>query len=103
MWVARLAHRRRVSCRMTGKCPHADVRYCPLYVESHNTRGLGCVDGHITPLGDCKVARGAGVYSEMVAKLEGVDARLVAQCRFLHDCEERRAQVRRNLAINHIH
>jgi hypothetical protein len=32
-----------------------DIAHCPLYIESHNAGGLGCVDDMSRP---CRVARG---------------------------------------------
>ncbi|WP_291869740.1 hypothetical protein [Bradyrhizobium sp.] len=32
-----------------------DIAHCPLYIESHNAAGLGCVDDMARP---CRVARG---------------------------------------------
>lgn len=32
-----------------------DIAHCPLYIESHNAAGLGCVDDMSQP---CLVARG---------------------------------------------
>lgn len=41
-----------------GTCPNSYsglIQHCPLYIESHDTRGLGCVDDLARP---CKVERG---------------------------------------------
>lgn len=72
-------------------CPHAEIRFCPLYIASHENDGLGCVDGMVDP---CRVARGDGAYAAMVARLR---PRLVAERRFLEEAEAMKAQRRRNL------
>lgn len=36
-------------------CPRGDIAKCPLYIESHVGRGMGCVDDMAQP---CLVARG---------------------------------------------
>jgi len=44
---------------MIGKekavCQFSDIAHCPLYIESHNGTGLGCVDDMSQP---CLVERG---------------------------------------------
>ena len=81
-------------------CPHDKIQHCPLYVESHNCRGLGCVDDLAEP---CKVKRGDMKYGPAVAALRAVDPQLVAQCEFAEDSEFRKAQHARNLQLNGIH
>lgn len=79
-------------------CPHKDIRFCPLYVESHNGRCLGCVDD----VGkDCKVARGAS-YDKLVEKLIETDALIVFKCQSAEAAELRREQRARNLKLNGI-
>lgn len=40
-------------------CRFADIAECPLYIESHNGDGLGCVDDMAQP---CLVERGKMDY-----------------------------------------
>lgn len=48
-------------------CPYAgDIASCPLYIESHETRGLGCVDDLARP---CKVKRGTMSFDGAVMAL----------------------------------
>lgn len=83
---------------MTKTCPHKNISRCPLYVESHNVRGLGCVDN----IGnDCKVERGKS-YNILVEKLVEVDALLVFQCQSAEIADIRREQRERNLRLNGI-
>lgn len=48
------------------RCPWQTIHRCPLYIESHMGRGLGCVDDMARP---CKVKRGEAVYHHMVIEL----------------------------------
>jgi hypothetical protein len=51
---------------MSG-CPRmTDIAHCPLYIESHNARQLGCVDYLDRP---CKVSRGIMGFDQSVWKL----------------------------------
>lgn len=81
-------------------CPHPRIQYCPLYVESHNCRGLGCVDD----VGkDCKVKRGKMQYQEGIKNLGAVDIKLVKTCRFYEEENNKQEQRNRNLRLNGIH
>lgn len=54
-----------------GTCPHSysgQLRHCPLYLESHNTRGLGCIDDLARP---CKVERGEMHFNKAYDALVG--------------------------------
>lgn len=82
------------------KCPHEHIQYCPLYVESHNCRGLGCVDYMHK---DCRVARGAWNYTKAIDALREVDLPLVAKIQFSEIafyCREQRARNMRLLGIH---
>ena len=82
------------------KCPHARVQHCPLYVESHNCRQLGCVDDIAKP---CRVERGKTTYTKAVKALRAVDPRLVAICEFNENAYESREQISRNMRLLGIH
>jgi hypothetical protein len=82
------------------KCPHARIQHCPLYVESHNCRQLGCVDDLAKP---CRVARGKMRYEKAVANLRAEDARLVAICEFNEKSHESREQISPNMRLLGIH
>lgn len=47
-------------------CPWQTIDRCPLYIASHEGRGLGCVDDMARP---CRVARGEEVYHHKVIEL----------------------------------
>jgi len=50
-------------------CPHAwsgKNMHCPLYIESHETRKLGCVDDLARP---CKVERGEMDFQQQCRRL----------------------------------
>ncbi len=50
-----------------GICPaHRDISRCPLYIESHVGRGLGCVDDMALP---CLVKRGEMEFQTAVLAL----------------------------------
>jgi hypothetical protein len=54
-------------------CPYlADIADCPLYIESHFARGLGCVDDMSLP---CLVARGKKDFQKAILDLasRGID------------------------------
>lgn len=87
-------------CSKRADCPHARISHCPLFVESHNTRQLGCVDRMDD---DCQVVRGLMDYDEAVAKLEQVDPLVVAHCEYLERAFEKSQQRARNMRVNGIH
>jgi hypothetical protein len=82
------------------KCPHARIQHCPLYVESHNCRQLGCVDD---PAKLCLVERGKMKYEKALRNLRAEDARLVAICEFNEKAHESREQISRNMRLMGIH
>lgn len=48
-------------------CPAmTDIAHCPLYIESHNSGGLGCVDDMTL---DCMVARGKMNFQKQILLL----------------------------------
>lgn len=82
-------------------CPYFGlIQYCPLYVESHNARGLGCVDDAGK---ECKVERGLMKYQEGLRILRGVDCELVGQCAVGKMQHDQREQRERNMRLNGIH
>lgn len=82
------------------KCPHSRIQFCPLYVESHNGRGLGCVDD----VGkDCKVDRGILKYQDMLWAVEIVEPKLPALCKFNEEIFQRTEQRARNMKLNGVH
>lgn len=83
-----------------SKCPHAHIQYCPLYVESHHARGMGCVDDVAKP---CRVERDKMNYTGAIAALRVTDARLVARCEFAEMEMEHQEQRTRNMRLNGVH
>lgn len=48
-------------------CPFmTDIAHCPLYIESHNGAGLGCVDDMALP---CRVSRGEQDFQASIIDL----------------------------------
>lgn len=84
-------------------CPHASIRFCPLYVAAH--------DGEISTLGCiavddefyCEVARGRWDYTAAVDRLYKRAPELVQACRRDEAHREAREQRQRNLRLNGIH
>lgn len=90
--------------RTCETCPHKRIEYCPLYVESHTGRGMGCVSGEEDgPLAVCRVGRGELRYEEAVAKLRAVDPHLVAQCEWNERAAAIREQRARNMRLAGVH
>ncbi|WP_119304973.1 hypothetical protein [Dongia deserti] len=79
-------------------CPHRSIIHCPLYHALHLPElvHLGCNDGHPETQDACAVARGLD-YAVAVEKLRVVAPRVVAQCRWNEEVEERKQQRLRNL------
>jgi hypothetical protein len=82
------------------RCPHEDAQFCPLYIESHNARGLGCDDGKLGELMGCAVDRGTIDYDTSVAKLARVDIDLVGQCAWRERQSRLKEQRERNMRHN---
>lgn len=57
------------------RCPHEDAQFCPLYVEAHNARGLGCDDGRLAEMG-CAVDRGGVDYDTAAAEITRLRSRV---------------------------
>lgn len=79
-------------------CPHADIRFCPLYLALHDAElvGLGCDDGRLGGLEGCAVARGLD-YAPAVERLRARAPRLVAEAAFFEEAAAARAQRLRNM------
>jgi hypothetical protein len=69
-------------------CPHANIVHCPLYIESHNGRGIGCSGGEADR--PCLVKAGRKNYTAELSRLVTVDARLVAECAWHEDTDNGR-------------
>lgn len=83
------------------KCPHKDIRFCPLYHAAHESSRYGCDDGELG-YGECAIARGM-IYKDAVAGLKVEKPALVEQLKFKEDAEERWAQTARNMRLLGIH
>jgi hypothetical protein len=82
-------------------CPHGSSIWCPLSVAM-NAAGLpNCDDGRLDQ-GGCAIDRGAD-YHQLLGALTTKDPRLVAECRWHEQLEQRAAQRERNLRLNGIH
>jgi hypothetical protein len=87
---------------MTG-CPHADVRFCPLYHAAHmaEARGLSCDDGQLGG-GECAASRSVS-YARCVEHLKAKCPGLVEQLAWREEAERTTSQRKRNLNRNGIH
>lgn len=76
-------------------CPHADIRFCPLYIEAHRASGLGC---SLVDPDHCDHA-GARSYEAAIARLchDPVGRDTVLTCAAGRSAEEARQQRKRNL------
>lgn len=84
------------------KCPHADIRHCPLYEAMHIAGATSCDDGHLEGWQGCAVDRGAS-YAALVGTLMASHPRIVAQNQWDEQLAVRRRQRDRNLRLNGVH
>lgn len=83
------------------RCPHRDVRFCPLYLAAHMGAGFGCDDGRLEEQA-CGVARDVS-YAANLERLRIAVPGLVEQLQWQEDLVERAAQRAINLRRNGIH
>ncbi|WCK01039.1 hypothetical protein [Agrobacterium tumefaciens] len=86
---------------MKKRCPHADIRFCPLYHAAHMEGGYGCDDGRLDE-GGCAVSR-AWSYDHALARLEAAMPRLVAELRWKEEAAEGKLQRDRNMRLLGLH
>jgi hypothetical protein len=77
-------------------CPHEKVQFCPLYVESHVGRGLGCIRAGDQFYCDARTPR---AYQKMLAAVQAVDPRTVAILAFQEQGAKVREQRSRNMRL----
>lgn len=83
------------------KCPHSDIRFCPLYHAAHTGTGGSCDDGKLDS-GECAVSRGLN-YGQALKKLEIDQFELVAECEYNQRWHERNEQRKRNMQSAGLH
>jgi hypothetical protein len=85
------------------RCPHDDIRHCPLYVAAHDAGAAdySCDDGELGPMPTgCAVSRGYS-YATAVEGLMRVVPDLVKECRTAEAAAASQAQRERNMrALN---
>lgn len=83
-----------------SRCPHTDIRLCPLYVAAHDAdlAHMSCIDGSEAGLPTCGVARGRD-YDASVAALRIAGAGLVEHVEWQRDIERRRKQRAREMRL----
>lgn len=85
---------------MRKGCPHADIRFFPLYIAAHGT-GFGCADDQLAE-GGCAVDRGMSYAAEFElirVKCPG----LIEDAQWREAIETGKAQRARNHRLNGIH
>lgn len=87
---------------VTKKCPHADIRFCPLYYASHTAWGVGCDDGKTNGHDGCGVSRSYD-YGQMLAALYRVSPGMIAECATAENVEASRQQRNRNMKAAGLH
>lgn len=86
---------------MREGCPHADIRWCPLYHAAHEGWGLGCDDGGLGD-GNCAVARGQD-YARSIGKIRTLHPGYVERIEWNEDAEAIAQQRERNVRLNGVH
>ena len=76
---------------MSRSCPHAEIRFCPLYHAAHEGQGHGCDDGRCAE-GGCAAVRGLD-YAAAVARLDPVKVGVLL---LREESERRRVQHQRD-------
>lgn len=84
------------------KCPHADIRFCPLYHASHVGDGHGCDDGKAGGWDGCGVSR-AMDYGRLLADLARVSPEIIKLCAEAENAEMSRQQRARNMKAAGLH
>jgi hypothetical protein len=94
---------------VTTKCPHAHIRFCPLYIASHglqhpNGQWLGCHDGKENGSNGCGIARKVN-YHRMLQLITEADPLMVAETEFKEAAfdEWEEAQRRRAARLRMLH
>lgn len=86
------------------RCPHADVRFCPLYHAAHEpTDGLHCLDEASDGFNGCAVDRGKVKYEQVYVALSINHPRIVSDCEWSEAKETRSRQIDRNIRLNGVH
>jgi hypothetical protein len=88
-----------------ASCPHADIRFCPLYHAMHEGRcaGYSCDDGQLGPMPTgCGVTRGIS-YAAAIKGLLRVAPEVVERCRAAEADAASRAQRERNMRSAAVH
>jgi len=85
---------------MNRKCPHADIRDCPLYHAGHEAGLPTCIAGDWAY--GCLVEQGAS-YDGILVRLRGVEPKLVAVIEWNADARSRADQRARNMRAAGIH
>jgi hypothetical protein len=82
------------------RCPHDDIRHCPLYVAAHGDGYVySCDDGELGPMPTgCAVSRGYS-YTDGIEGLMRVAPDLVRECRAAEAAAASQAQRERNMRI----
>lgn len=83
-----------------GKCPHAKIQYCPLYIGMHIAGGPSCWHRNLEE--GCAVDHGAP-YEELLAKFFRVHPDIVAERAMAENADEASEQRSRNMRSIGLH
>jgi hypothetical protein len=76
-------------------CPHADIRFCPLYIAAHSTDGYGCA---LVDPDYCDSGSKAAYAKRIAALAETITGRvLIEHCANAEEEAAWRAQRKRNM------
>lgn len=88
---------------LNGKCPHANIQYCPLYIGMHIAGGPSCWPKNNDLENGCAVDQGAS-YEDLVAAFFRAHSEDFAEVTMRERADEAREQQSRNMrfaAIRH--
>lgn len=91
---------------MERRCPHPDIRFCPLYHAAHGGKEFGgahgCVDALCGQYG-CAVDEGRLDYRDAMEKLRRCAPRYAAELAFREAAEQSAEQRARNMRLSGVH
>ena len=86
--------------RMSGRCPHAKIQYCPLYIGMHVAGGPSCWHSNLND--GCAVEQGAS-YEDLVAQFVRAHPEEFAAATLAERADEARDQRNLNMRLAGVH
>lgn len=87
---------------MSTRCPHKNIRFCPLYHAAHTAGSFGCDDGNMDTNQQCAVSRNMD-YQGAIEALRAACPGLVAGLEFSEMAEAAKEQRRRTMRLLGLH